>query len=130
MTETGTARVDISVGVQSKKMRTEERWTPTTVSNETLNYETILDDYLTKTSEVADEINSIVQARKENGWEVFVHFNVRLDNVTHVPVAKGVLPLAKGHRDAGMTHLELTSKSAIENFLNEIVADLKQKARY
>lgn len=124
------ATVNINVGIQAKKKNLDERFTPTTVNNETLNYVTDLDTYLQDTPGIADSVNTSVQNKKEAGWEVFVHFNVRLDNVTHVPVAKGVVPLPKGHRDARMTHDELVSDSAIEIFLNNIVADLKQHARY
>lgn len=109
----------------------DEPFKPTRIYSETFVDETNTDNYLADIETVGNKVWNYVYSEKLNGLNtVDLHFSITLSNATHPPVAKGVVPLAKGHRDAKLDHLELITSQSIKDVLTQICADLIAGAKY
>lgn len=123
------AEVRINASVQSRR-RSTEPFRPTDISVHDFHAVTDLDAYLSVTPTISGVIWEFLQAQRAELWENYVQLEIRLDNVTAVPMGKGAYPLPKGHRSMGLTGSEITDQEIIERSINNAIAELKQKARY
>lgn len=121
--------VNINISVQSRQVL-EEVFHPTDVNIETFQAKTNLDEYLSVTPTICGVVWAWLEEQRALQRENFLQFEIRLDNATAVAMGAGAYPLPKGHRSAGMTGSAATSQEVIERAINEIVADLRQRARY
>lgn len=124
------AQINIDITVQSRRREEDEPFKPTSVVNTDWHRVTDLNTYQSASISISEEIYAYVLSQRSGGWENFVNISIRLNNVTAATMGAGAYPLAKGNRNAGLTGEEVVSASSIEEALNSIIVDLKQKAKY
>lgn len=125
------AKLNIDIVVQSRKRLDDEPFRPTEIVNSDFHVETDLDNYPTLVETIADKVWDYISEQRALGWENSAAISIRLDNATHTPnIGAGVVPLAKGHRDAALTGEEITSAAVIRDFVQGIILDLKHRSKY
>lgn len=124
-----TASINIDVGVKSQR-QTNEPFRPTSIVVEAFHYVTDEASYLSETPGVATQVFEFLELQRASLWENSLSFHVTLENTTEVQMAKGLIPMPKGHRDGAMAGGEADSPEVIQKWLNTAIADLLQKAKY
>lgn len=122
--------IDIQIGVNSSYRNNAERFRPTISYSNTFEYKTDSENYTDIAMEAAVDVWDFLLEEDLVADRIDIHYAVRLGNVTHPVPAKGVVPLAKAHRDAAQTRAEVVDRDTIENSINQIIVDLLSTARY
>lgn len=125
------ATVDIELGVNSSIRMTAETWQPTVITNAPFYLATDLTAYITAVDGyIASTVWPFIVAEKTRGATPSLQAGIRIENVTHPTVAKGVVKLPKAFREFQMTDLELTSAAVIATHIKSVVADLRSQVSY
>lgn len=125
------ATVEIETTLKST-WKTTEPFRPTEVCVYQLAKTTDLTNYATAVAAFADEVWTLITSERAASpvRELTYHMQVRIENTTHPTPAKGVVKLAKAHFNWHFTDLELTSATIIKDSITNVIADLKNIAKY
>lgn len=124
------AGIDIEIAVACKQRMNAEPFRPTKTWSDVYQYKTDLTNHRAVVESIASEIWNHTLGLTGGGIEFTLYIQVGLANVTHDPVAKGVVPLPKGHRSTAMTDIEFSTVASLQNHLNNVIANLQQTAKY
>lgn len=124
------ADISIKATVSSVLRLDSEPFRPTRTWSETFIEATNTADYRTASETLGNKVFDYVESERQRGCRTDLHLSITLSNATHAPVARGVVPLAKGHRDAAVTDIGLTDADVVTDSVNNIVADLTTQAKY
>jgi hypothetical protein len=124
------ARLDIKAGIEIRTRLTAERYQPTIKRTSAFHYVTDLDGYRVVLPSIGAQLFSDISTARTSGSQTTTHLSVRLDNPTHPEPAKGVIPLAKGHRDITMADGDVADGYSIEVALTEVIETLEATAKY
>lgn len=123
------ARVNIDIGIKST-VRTNQPFRPSAILVAPFHYETEDTDYLSQTGAVASEISTYIKSQQDEGWQNSINISVTLENTTEVNMGPGIIPMPKGHRDGAMTEIEVLKAGSLEQWLNDTIAELIQRAKF
>lgn len=124
------ANIDIQVGVNCSYRQNAERFKPTVAYSHTFYYTTTSSAYQDVVMDAAVDVWDYLLQQDAIADRIDIHYAVRVANVTHPTPAKGVVPLAKAHRDGASTRAQIQTRDDIEGALLIIINDLLSTAKY
>lgn len=128
------ADVRIDAVVMSAARLINEPFRPTITYNQDFHWNTTLNTYETSAVLASAELALLNYVANEidRGATTTLHIQVWLDNITHVPTAKGVVRLPKGAHDFTWSQgdLEGIALGEIKAALANVITNMRNSAKY